>query len=123
MLDGREVAASAYRIEPDEEAEVPIAWRPPAQGSLAVTVDDPQGLAADNVRYVALDVHGPAKALVVTGGGQSGIYLARALETDRRRKRGVRRQNGEWVRVVVHVARPGSRAFDAGAAVHARAGS
>jgi hypothetical protein len=81
LLDGREVAASAYRVEPDEETEVPIAWRPPAQGSLAVSVDDPQGFAADNVRYVALDVHGPARALVVTGGGPSGIYLARALET------------------------------------------
>jgi len=80
-LDGRNVAEAQYAVQAGEVTEVPIAWRAPANGALAVSVDDAEGFAADNSRYVALGSRGTAKALIVTAGGQSGLYLSRALQT------------------------------------------
>jgi hypothetical protein len=80
-LDGHDVAGADYTVAPGAKIDVPIAWRPPETGSLAVSIDDPEGLAVDNVRYAALGAHGTPKALIVTGGAQSGLYLSRALST------------------------------------------
>jgi hypothetical protein len=81
MLDGHEVTAVPYAVDAGRTTDVPIAWRTPASGALAVSIDDPGGLSADDARFAALDGLGPAKVLVVTAGGQAGLYLARALET------------------------------------------
>ncbi len=80
-LDAREVAHATYTLSANGTARVPIAWRAPGAGALAVSIDDPDGFEADNTRYVALGSHGAIKMLLVTTGGQSGAYLARALGT------------------------------------------
>jgi hypothetical protein len=80
-LDGRAVADADYSVPPGGDVAIPIAWRPPDTGALAVSIDDPEGLEADNVRYVPLGARGMSKALVVTSEARSGLYLSRALET------------------------------------------
>jgi hypothetical protein len=80
-LDGKEVAQTSYTVPARGTAEVPLAWRPPASGALEISIDDPNGLIADDARYVLLGGRGTVKALVVTSGGQSGLYLTRALAT------------------------------------------
>ena len=80
-LDGQGVAAVPYAVDAGGTIEVPIGWRAPASGALAASIDDPGGLSADNARFAVLDGRGPAKVLVVTAGGQAGLYLSRALET------------------------------------------
>jgi hypothetical protein len=80
-LDARPVAGADFNIRPGETASVPIAWRPPATGALAVAIDDASGLEADNTRYLVLGARGASRVLVLAGGAQSGLYLTRALET------------------------------------------
>jgi Aerotolerance regulator N-terminal/von Willebrand factor type A domain len=80
-LDGKEVVQSSYSVPARGTAEVPLAWRPPASGALEISIDDANGLIADDARYVLLGGRGTVKALVVTSGGQSGLYLTRALAT------------------------------------------
>ena len=80
-LDGRTVAGADVVVPPSVTSSTAIAWRSPASGALAVVVDDPGGLDADNARYVALGEQGALKVLILTSGGQSGLYVSRALET------------------------------------------
>jgi hypothetical protein len=82
-LDGREVAQAPYSVPAHGVASVPIVWKVPEAGTLAVAIDDQSGLEADNTRYVSLGARGNAKTLIITSGGQSGIYLARALGTSK----------------------------------------
>jgi hypothetical protein len=82
-LDGRVAANAAFTLAPGETRTVPIALRTPATGALTVSLDDPDGLPADDVRYVALGGKGTPRVLVIGGGGQSGLFLSRALETSR----------------------------------------
>jgi hypothetical protein len=80
-LDGRPVASAPFTAAADSTVDVAIAYRPPAAGALAVSIDDPGGYAADNVRYAVLDPVPLPRVLVVTasGGSRSGFYLTRAL--------------------------------------------
>ena len=105
LLDGREVASAAYAVAAGASAETPVVWRAPESGTLSVAVDDPEGVPADDVRFVALGTRRAPKALIVGGGsgaeavavaaGKPGaLYLSRALATS----------SGEAVDVV-----PGSR--------------
>jgi len=78
--DGRTVATATYQAAAESIVEVPIVYRTPASGSIAVTIDDPAGFPADNTRYAVLDPVGRQSALVVTSGtGTSGFYVSRAL--------------------------------------------
>jgi hypothetical protein len=78
--DGRGVAAAPYQVAAESIVEVPIAYRTPGSGSIAVAIDDPAGFGADNTRYAVLDPAPRQSALVVTSGtGESGFYLSRAL--------------------------------------------
>ena len=78
--DGNRAAAASYAVPPGSSVEVPIAYRAPASGSIAVSIDDAAGLAADNRRFVVLDPVSPQTILLVTSGAsESGFYLARAL--------------------------------------------
>ena len=79
-LDGRPAAAADYQVAPGATVHVPIAWRAPRTGALSVSLEDPDGLSADNSRHVILGGVSAAKALVVAGGVRGGLYLARALE-------------------------------------------
>jgi hypothetical protein len=95
VYDGQEAAAAAYAVPPGTVIDAPIAWRAPESGSFAVTIDDPEGLSADNTRFVALGSRRAAASLIVAGDGAGGdgaarsnaagkpsaLYLSRALGT------------------------------------------
>jgi hypothetical protein len=80
-LDGREVARAPYTVPARGAGEIPLAWRSSNKGALQLAIDDPGGLAADDTRFVVLGGRGSAKALLVTSGGTSGLYLTQALAT------------------------------------------
>lgn len=79
--EGRVAATSAYRAAGESITQVAIPYRAAGRGSLAVTLDDPEGPAADNTRFLVVDaVKHDAPALIVANGpGQPGFYLSRAL--------------------------------------------
>ena len=79
--EGRVAATSGYRAEGEAITQVSIPYRARGGGSLAVTLDDPQGFAADNTRFLVLDAVADDRGalIVTTGPGQSGFYLSRAL--------------------------------------------
>jgi hypothetical protein len=78
--DGRSVAAAAYSVPPGAIADVPISYRAPTSGSISVSLDDPEGFVADNVRYAVLDPVLPKPVLLVTSGdASSGFFVSRAL--------------------------------------------
>ena len=52
---------------------------PAEPGSIAVSVDDSEGLPADNIRYAVLDVTRSQAVLFVTSGSNGGYFAARAL--------------------------------------------
>ncbi len=79
--DGRRVAGAAYTAGPDAAVDVSIPYRTPRGGTIAVSVDDPDGLEADDTRYVVLD-RTLTRVIVVTatGAADSAFYLTRALD-------------------------------------------
>ena len=81
MRDGQSVATAPYSVDADATVEVTVAYRAPANGSLAVSIDDRTGFAADDTRYVVLDRSSRAPVLLLTSSGaaDSAFYLARAL--------------------------------------------
>ncbi|MGB2716000.1 MAG: BatA domain-containing protein [Vicinamibacterales bacterium] len=81
-IDGREVASTQIRVPPEGTVDVPIAYRAGSRGSLAVTIDDPKGYAADNIRFVVLDPPLRTRVMTVTNAAapHSGAYFTRALE-------------------------------------------
>jgi hypothetical protein len=83
LHDDREIAAAPYTMGPDTNVEIPIALRAPASGALAIAIDDPGGLPADDARYRTLGGDAQARALIVTGAagtGRGGFYLSQALD-------------------------------------------
>jgi hypothetical protein len=79
--DGRSVGSASYAAPPDSSVDVPIAYRVPESGSIAVSVDDGEGFVADNTRFAVLDpVSHQAALLVTSGAADSGFYVARALD-------------------------------------------
>ena len=83
LHDDREIAAAPYTMGPDTNIDIPIAMRAPASGALAIAIDDPGGLPADDARYRTLDGDAQSRALIVTGAagtGRGGFYLSRALD-------------------------------------------
>jgi hypothetical protein len=78
--DGRAVASAPYVAPPDSTTDVPIAYRVPENGSIAVSVDDAEGFVADNTRFAVLEPAAHQAALLVTSGAaDSGFFVARAL--------------------------------------------
>lgn len=79
--DGQRVAAAPYAVGADATVDVPVAYHAPEHGSLAVSIDDPDGFAADNTRYVLLDRASRAPVLLLTSSGaaDSAFYVGRAL--------------------------------------------
>ncbi len=78
VYDGHEAAAAEYAVPPGGAIDAPIAWRAPETGSFTVAIDDPDGLAADNTRFVALGSRGAASSLIVSGSAGSGAGSAGA---------------------------------------------
>ena len=81
-VDGRQVASTQIRVPAEGTVDVPIPYRANSRGSLAVTIDDANGFAADNVRFVVLDPPPRTRVMTVTNPAapQSGTYFTRALE-------------------------------------------
>ena len=83
-LDGREVATAPVSVAPGATTDVVVPYQPPQTGTLTVSIDDSQGFAADNARYVLLD-RAPRRRVLIIGSGTppnlSGFYLSRALAT------------------------------------------
>src|SRR5262249_14988347 len=80
-IDGRGAGAATAALGPDDSSEVtfPVA----ARGSVAaVSVDDPDGVAADNTRFAALSGSSRPGVLLVTGNGSAehdAFYVQHAL--------------------------------------------
>jgi hypothetical protein len=79
-VDGREMTAGDYTVNGGSSVQVPVTWRAPGSGTLAVSVDDPGGLPADDTRYAVLGFRGAARTLIVAD-GTSGLYVSRAIES------------------------------------------
>lgn len=83
-VGGRELTSARVELGPQASAEVRLEAAWPAGGAVEVAVDDAEGYAADNRRYVALDRHAPARVVVLTAdppeSATTGIYVQRALE-------------------------------------------
>lgn len=78
VYDGHEAAAAEYAVPPGGAIDAPIAWRAPESGSFTVAIDDPDGLPADNTRFVALGSRGAASSLIVSGSAGRGAGSAGA---------------------------------------------
>jgi hypothetical protein len=79
-VDEREMTSGGYTVNGGSSVQVPLAWRAPSSGVLAVSVDDPGGLPADDTRYAVLGARGASRALVVAE-ATSGLYVSRAIES------------------------------------------
>jgi aerotolerance regulator-like protein/VWA domain-containing protein len=80
-IDNRPAGEVTTTVAPNQSAEVTFAGAPRGAAA-AVTVDDPDGLPADNVRYVVLGGTTQSSVLVVTGSGDIGreaFYVQQAL--------------------------------------------
>jgi hypothetical protein len=82
-LAAREVAAAPVTVPSAGRVDLRVGYRAPSSGALTVSIDDPQGMLADNTRYLALDPVPRPRVLIVTAtgpGSQSGFYVARAID-------------------------------------------
>jgi hypothetical protein len=79
---GAEVRAAPFVVGADATVQVPVPWRALASGALAVSVDDPEGIPADDTRYVRLDpvARGAVMVIAPAAAPQAGFYVSRALE-------------------------------------------
>ena len=78
--EGRIVHTATYTVGADSAVDVAMPYHSPATGSLTVSIDDPDGLPADNSRFAILDAVPSQSVLLVTSGAHpSGYYIARAL--------------------------------------------
>jgi hypothetical protein len=76
--DGRIAAAAAYQVPGNSTVDVQILYRAPGTGSISVSVDDPAGFPADDIRYAVLDP-APRQTALVVSSGAGDFYLSRAL--------------------------------------------
>jgi hypothetical protein len=89
LVNGKESGAAEYTVAAGSTSEVAIPVRPPGSGTLSVVVDDPEGLPADNARFVALGSAGAGSVLIVTtsdgsvsgGAKPAAFYVSRAAGT------------------------------------------
>ncbi|MFI5178175.1 MAG: BatA domain-containing protein [Vicinamibacterales bacterium] len=80
-VDGRPAGDATASLGPQQSAEVTFAGAPRGAAA-AVTVDDPDGIQADNVRFAVLAGASRPSVLVVTGSGDLGreaFYVQHAL--------------------------------------------
>lgn len=77
----RDLESAQFSVSASSSTEVVIPMRVPPAGALAVSLQDPGGLAADDMRFRALGTGAQPVVLIVTYGLNGGFFLARALET------------------------------------------
>jgi hypothetical protein len=83
VVDDQTVLEVPVTIEPAVSTEVRFAHPLPATGTLAVSVEDPEGYPADDHRYLVLGSPDSTPLLVVTASGRTAheaFYLERALQ-------------------------------------------
>lgn len=78
--NGRPVGRGAYRAAAETSVDVPVSWRGGAKGAVSVSIDDPSGFAADNVRHAIVRSASAAAVMVITSKDASGFFLFRALD-------------------------------------------
>ncbi|MBI4477231.1 MAG: BatA domain-containing protein [Acidobacteria bacterium] len=83
-VDGRQLAEMPFTIGPGTSATLNFALSLPATGTARATIEDGNGYAADNVRYLVLDPPRARAILAITGSNPRGdaFYLERALQVD-----------------------------------------
>lgn len=83
-VDGRELARTTVAVAPLSAAEVRFTAPLPAAGVAAITIEDPGGAPADDVRYWPLAPVQAPLVLVLTAdppaSARTGLYAQRALE-------------------------------------------
>ena len=83
-VGSRELARERVELGPVASADVRLRAAWPATGAVEVRVDDAEGYAADNARFLALDRGTPASVIVLTAdppeSAATGLYVERALE-------------------------------------------
>ena len=80
-IDDRAVADAAASVGPNQSVDVPLAAAPRGNAAV-VSVDDPTGIQADNVRYAVLGGTTKPSVLVVSGSGdlpRDAFYVQQAL--------------------------------------------
>jgi hypothetical protein len=80
-IDSRQVADATVSLGPNQSSDVQLAAAPRGE-SVAVTVDDPAGIQADNIRYAVLGGTAKPTVLVVSGSGdlsREAFYVQQAL--------------------------------------------
>jgi hypothetical protein len=80
-IDGRPAGDATVALGPNQSADATFAGTPRGTAA-AVTVDDPDGITADNVRYIVLGGTSRPSVLVVTGSGdltREAFYVQHAL--------------------------------------------
>lgn len=84
-VDGRTVSTLPFTIGPSTSSTLQFDAALPASGVARVTVDDPRGYTADNVRVMLLDAPPAASILAVTGTSTArtdAFYVDRALQVE-----------------------------------------
>jgi hypothetical protein len=78
---GRTLASQEMKVPPAASIDASFDAVPPT-GPFDVAIDDPDGYAADNVRYGLAARRALSRVLIVAGGGGSahGVYASRALQ-------------------------------------------
>ena len=83
-VDGAEVRQTRTELAPFASADVRFAGPLPAAGVAEVVIDDADGLAGDNTRYLRLESERPRTFIVLTAdppeSARTGLYVQRALE-------------------------------------------
>ena len=80
-IDGRQAGDAVASVGPNQVADVTFAGAPTGTGA-AVSVDDPSGIQADNVRYAVIGRGGMATVGVLTSTGdvaREAFYVEQAL--------------------------------------------
>ncbi len=78
--DGQVTATSRYTASAGNVTDVVIPYRVPSSGALSASLDDPDGFAADNRRFLIVGDADRQMPLIVTSeAARSGFYLSRAL--------------------------------------------
>ena len=78
--DGRVVATASTVVAAGSTLDVPVPYRPPAGGWIAVSIEDPTGFDGDNRRFAVTEpVARPAVLVIASGTPASGYYVTRAL--------------------------------------------
>ncbi|HEY6895322.1 MAG TPA: VWA domain-containing protein, partial [Rhodanobacteraceae bacterium] len=80
-IDGKPAGDATVNVPPNQAVDVPFAGAPKGDAAV-VSVDDPQGIPADDRRFAVLGGTSQATLLIVTGSGdlgRDGFYAQHAL--------------------------------------------